>query len=105
VTAALERRRVNRHGPERHGIERVRIRPGYDASLLNLSIAGALLETPFRLLPGAGVELQVETTGRRVRIRAHVLRCAVACLRSDGISYRGAITFDEPPDLPLDPSR
>ena len=56
---------------EEHGIVSACVRPGHRARLIDVSAGGALIETTHRLLPGASVELQVETgTGSRERSRA-----------------------------------
>lgn len=90
-----ERRRARRlrHLAE-HGIVSTHVRPGHHARLVDVSAAGALIETSHRLLPGTSVELQVETGNDRTRIRGRVLRCAVARVRPTSVCYRGAIAFD-----------
>lgn len=90
-----ERRQTSRRcRPQEHGIVAARVRPGYNASIVDVSAGGALIETEYRLLPGSSVELHMETTTRRTTIRGRVLRCAVAGLRPSSVCYRGAIGFD-----------
>jgi hypothetical protein len=79
---------------EEHGIVTARIRPGHDAAVVDVSEHGVLIETPHRLLPGASVELMMETSTNKTAVRGRVLRSAVACVRPSSISYRGAIGFD-----------
>jgi hypothetical protein len=79
-----------------HGIETARVRPGYEASVLDVSISGILIETMHRLLPGTTIELQLWLADRRTSIRGHVLRSTVASLRRGPVLYRGAIAFDGP---------
>jgi hypothetical protein len=79
---------------DRHQIRSARIRPGDAAVVVNISVTGVLLETRRRLLPGAAVEVQMETDTDRTTIRGRVLRCAVSDLRAAGVAYRGAILFD-----------
>ena len=79
---------------EEHRIVSACVRPGHRARLIDVSAGGALIETSHRLLPGAPVELQVETGTDRARIRGQVLRCAVVRLRPTWVCYRGAIVFD-----------
>ena len=95
-TAVLDdRRRTPRHGHvEEHGIVSAKVRPGREASIVDVSAGGALVETQHRLLPGTSVELQFETSVARTTIRGRVLRCAVAGVRSSSVCYRGAIGFD-----------
>jgi hypothetical protein len=96
---------MNQRGPERrtarrladageHRIIATRVRPGHRAQIIDVSAGGALIETAYRLLPGASVELQVETDTRHTSIRGRVLRSAVASVRPSVVSYRGAIRFD-----------
>ena len=93
--SADDRRRTPRHGRvEDHGIVSARVRPGREASVIDVSAGGALVETKHRLLPGTAVELHLETSDRRATIRGRVLRCAIARLRSSSVCYRGAIGFD-----------
>ena len=79
-----------------HGIASVRVRPGSEAHLLNVSAGGALIETRHRLMPGTTIELQLATSDRRIAIRGRVARSVVSCLRSGRVLYRGAIVFDRP---------
>lgn len=77
-----------------HGIVSARVRPGREASLLDVSAGGALVETTYRLLPGSPIELHVATSERRASVRGGVLRCAVVGVRAAGMCYRSAIGFD-----------
>jgi hypothetical protein len=91
----VERRSAKRRsGIEEHGIVSARIRPGSDASVIDVSSGGALVETLRRLMPGTNIELQLSSSDRRTAIRGRVIRCAVACLNGPGVRYRGAIAFD-----------
>jgi hypothetical protein len=78
-----------------HRIQRVRIRPGDGASVINASSTGVLLETHRRLLPGSVVELHVESDHQRGSLRGRVMRCAVVHVGPACVSYRGAIAFDK----------
>jgi hypothetical protein len=80
--------------PHDHGIVSVRVRPGHSAVIVNASAGGALVETGLRLLPGAPVDLHIETEDRRTTWRGRVLRCAVVKLRAASIGYCAAIAFD-----------
>ena len=92
--ATPDRRRTRRFGHDDHSILSARVRPGLDVSVVDVSAGGALVESDCRLMPGAIVELQLETPGGRAAIRGRVLRCSVARLRSTSVCYRGAIGFD-----------
>jgi PilZ domain-containing protein len=88
-----ERRRAIRRRHD-HGIVLARVRAGHDVTVIDVSSGGTLVESRHRMLPGAMVELHLETTERRTSIRGRVLRCAVSRLRSSSVCYRGAIGFD-----------
>jgi hypothetical protein len=92
--AADRRCAHRRHCTDEHGIVLARVRPGYDVLIIDVSAGGALVESRHRLLPGATVELHLETPQRQIAIRGRVLRCAVSHLRSTSVCYRGAIAFD-----------
>ena len=79
---------------EEHRIVSACVRPGHRARVIDVSAGGVLIETSHRLLPGASVELEVETGTDRTGVRGHVLRCAVVRLRPTWVCYRGAIAFD-----------
>jgi hypothetical protein len=90
-----DRRHVRRHKcVEDHGVVSVRIRPGHHAAVVDLSADGVLIETSYRLRPGHGVEIHMETNSRRATVRGRVLRCAVSRVRPSSVCYRGAIGFD-----------
>jgi hypothetical protein len=100
METAMSRRSPNRRGARRldafdeHRIVSACVRPGHRVRLIDVSAGGALIETNHRLLPGASVELQVETDTARASMRGQVLRCAVVRLRPTWVCYRGAIAFD-----------
>ena len=96
MTYLTSDRRVNRRRcrVHEHGIVRARVRPGHVVTLIDVSAGGALVETEHRLLPGACVELQVESENRSAWLRGRVVRCAVVRVRPASMSYRGAIAFD-----------
>jgi PilZ domain len=90
-----DRRRTRRHHTiHDHGIVSARVRPGREASLLDVSAGGALVETTYRLLPGSRIELHVATGACRTSVRGGVLRSAVVGVRAAGMCYRSAIEFD-----------
>jgi len=93
--AKTERRQMRRRSHvEEHGITAARVRPGHVVRLIDVSAAGALVETSRRLLPGKAVELHVERGGEQTVVRGRVLRCAVVKIQPTWIYYRGAIGFD-----------
>ena len=90
-------RRASRRGPpaEHAGTDRARLRPGRAALVLNLSPGGALIETEYRLAPGARVELQIGEARQLFEVFGHVLRCHVTSLTRERVWYRGAIAFEK----------
>lgn len=91
-----DRREFPRVGDREHGILSARVRLGYRAAVVDVSAGGALIEISKRLLPGATVDLQIETASDRSTLSGRVVRCAIARLRSNSVSYRAAIAFDGP---------
>ena len=89
-----ERRAFRRAGATEHGIVSARVRLGYRVAVVDASAGGALIEISKRLLPGSTVDLQVETARGRAMVPGRVVRCAIARLRSNSVSYRAAIAFD-----------
>lgn len=75
-----------------------RIRSGYPADVLDLSIDGALIDTAQRLRPGTSVDLQIETPSYRAQVRARVVHARVSDLAPDRVRYRGGLAFDRPLD-------
>jgi hypothetical protein len=95
VAGGSDRRGTRRHFRcEDHGIVRARVRPGHEVRMVDVSAGGALIETTHRLLPGTGIELQLDAHEHRTVVRARVLRCAVVVVHASDISYRGAVCFD-----------
>lgn len=94
MTRPIDRRAARRHYEGEHCIVGVRIRPGYSARVIDVSMDGTLIETHFRLMPGSIVELHMATEHQHISIRGQVVRCSVARLRP-AVCYRGAIAFDE----------
>ena len=90
-----DRRRARRSRViSEHGVLLARVRPGHQASIIDISAHGTRIETPRRLLPGAPIELHLETACERVVVRGRVLRCSVTTVLASGIWYIGAVHFD-----------
>jgi len=88
-----ERRAEARHRTVgEHGVLTTRIVPGHQARLVDVSAAGALLDTPLRLLPGSSVHICFVTRRQRIAVRGEVVRCGVE--RLGPLVYRGAVRFD-----------
>ena len=95
------RRAIRKRRTELSWLRGLRLRPGLDVALVNLSSGGALVETPTRLRPGARTVLQLTGAAGRWTVSGLVLRSWVAAVtREHGVVYRGALVFDEAIDLP-----
>ena len=93
----IERRRTRRFRvPAEHGILKARVRPGHEASIVDVSSDGVLVETVHRLMPGSAIELRLETANQRAAVGGRVLRCSVARIMASRVWYRGAVGFDRP---------
>ncbi len=96
----IERRAASRFSTiRRPEIAIGRVRPGRPAQIVDVSAAGALIETGYRLLPGTVVELQLGDPVAVHLVRARVVRCYVARVDAQRIRYRGGLSFQE--RLPL----
>jgi hypothetical protein len=89
-----ERRAHARRRAVEHGIVLARVRPGHAVALVDISAAGALIETNRRLLPDTFVEMYVETRSQSFTVRGRISRCAVINVRPAIVCYRAAIQFD-----------
>ena len=95
MSGATDRRRRARFRDQGlHGVISARVRPGHAVDIVDVSAAGALVETEKRLLPGAPIELQLTTEAGTTPMRGRVVRCSVARLRPSSVLYRGGISFD-----------
>jgi hypothetical protein len=83
-----------RYAAEEHGIVSVRVRPGIQARLLDVSASGALLETTQRLLPGRHVHVQLACPSLATTVRSRVIRCHVHRITAECIRYRCGVRFD-----------
>jgi len=92
MTGGRERRRYSR--VEGSGM-RVRARPGHVLVVIDISSCGALVEAPRALRPGAHLEVQLESSTPAATLRARVVRCEVAALGADAVTYRAGLAFSE----------
>jgi hypothetical protein len=95
-----DRRSDPRYGWSPDEITRATLRPGCRVHVVDLSAGGALVQGERPLRPGAHVHFQIVTRLRRFALSARVLRCEVWMLDSShGVTYRGALQFEERCDL------
>jgi hypothetical protein len=91
-----ERRAHERAEAEWARTARATLRPGHPILIVNISRGGALVDGSRQMRPGTRVLLQIVTPQASVGLSAYVLRCGVRSLcPHEGITYRGALRFDE----------
>lgn len=80
------------------GITGVRLHPpGSEATLVNISTSGVLVESPLKLRVGAELKVQFEGGFTPPYVDGRVVRCEVAVMQRDGLlRYHIAIEFDAP---------
>ena len=79
----------------------LRLSPGGEASLENISWSGLMARCPKRLASGVPVTINVAGTFTPNVIKGRVARCEVGGIGKDGaINYKIGISFDEPVSLP-----
>jgi hypothetical protein len=97
-TAIRERRAADRLTVPALGTRaRVTVYPGIDASVVNLSYAGALCESQTKLAPHMPVSLRIELGDHReIQVDGMVLRCSPYTMSPQQVLYRSAIRFFRP---------
>ena len=78
-----------------HGIVGARITPGKRIRIVNASASGALVESMHRLMPGADVDVHLESRHGHAHLRGRLVRCYIARLDSRCVCYRAAIAFEQ----------
>ena len=102
----IDRRRSGRRAPlVEEPLSRVRLRAGRELQVVDVSVAGALLEGTARLLPGTHVDVHMVTRDGRVLVRSRVVRAYVSRLEPGAIHYRGAVAFESAVDTAPAPLR
>ncbi len=71
-----------------------RLRAGREIAIVDVSDAGALVESAARLLPGTHVEVHVVTREGRTLVRSRVTRAWVHVVTADTLRYRAALAFE-----------
>ena len=71
-----------------------RLRAGRELTVVDVSDAGALVESTARLLPGTHVEVHVVTREGRTLVRSRVTRASVHVVTADTLRYRAALAFE-----------
>ena len=95
------RRAIRRKRAELSWLWGLRLWPGLDVALVNLSAGGALVETPTCLRPGTRTVLRLTGVAGSWTVSGSVSRSWVATIGPEhGVVYRGALVFDKALDLP-----
>jgi hypothetical protein len=66
------------------------------ASIIDLSVGGALIEVDVPVHPGQATQFELCGDGMRTLVSGHVIRTEVSALHVDAIRYRSACAFSEP---------
>jgi len=72
----------------------IHTRWGIDASVVNVSRSGVLIESPSRLAPESSIELHLRGPGTTLDVPARVIRSEVSATDVRGVKYRSAAIFD-----------
>ena len=96
-----ERRRHQRRRPVKLGMS-AHFTQGLDASVVNVSAGGILVESRQRLSPGAVVVMELFAQDCGTTVRGQVLRSVVSRLLSTRVWYRVAVQFDSLLAQPFD---
>jgi hypothetical protein len=82
----------------------VRVRPGRDVVVVNLSAGGLLVEGVWRFRPGGSVDLHIAFDAHPIEARGRVLRCFVCGIDGrEGVRYRAAIVLAAPIEVARPP--
>jgi hypothetical protein len=77
-------------------LERMRLAGGACASVIDLSVHGALFDVAVRLHPGDTTKFELIAADDRAVVTGRVVRSEISSFGPDGIRYRGACRFDRP---------
>lgn len=94
----LRRRVVSADWPDEI---RGRVRPGHPVRVIDLSVAGVLIETSRRLPPGCTAEIQLEMFSERHATKAAIVRSYVSRVMPDALLFGTALAFDRPIPWPF----
>ena len=83
-------------------IRSARLSVGQKVSIVDLSVGGALVDSPTALRPDSLLTLQIDGRGFEKSIPFRVLRCQIGALQPGHTIYRGACEFTTLIQLPVD---
>lgn len=85
------------------GITGMRLSPGDNVRLLNISASGVLVEGKTRFVPGTRVSVIFEGPSAPKTVKGKVVRCQVSSIGGGGsLQYQSAIAFEAKIELPVD---
>ncbi len=89
-----ERRRARRWAPAAGGpLSWVRLRTGRELIVIDIGVAGVLVEGGARMLPGSWLEVHLATTDGRLLVKGRVVRSHVWRVEPNRIWYRSGLAF------------
>lgn len=92
----IERRSDRRCTAAALRVVQATMRPGRDVSVVDLSAAGAQIETERQLRPGSRIHIRFVLESCSVAVVAQVVRCCVCALHPEhGATYQGGLRFEE----------
>jgi hypothetical protein len=104
-TSRRERRVHSRHrAPKLEWLLSARL-AGHAVSIVDLSVGGALLDSPVALRPDALLALDITGRGFNTSIPFRVVRCQIGALLPERTVYRGACEFTQRIELPFEHPR
>ena len=78
----------------------IRLSPGDDAILVNVSASGILVESATRYAPGVTLTIHFDGTLPTRQIKGRVVRCQVSAITRHGaLQYQTGLTFERPLEL------
>ncbi len=78
-----------------------RLSAGQKVSVVDLSVGGALLDSPVQLRPDSILTLEIDGRGLYKVVPFRVLRCQIGALEAGRTIYRGACEFTSQIELPI----
>ena len=87
------RREPRRQTVADHGVVAIRIRPGIEARLLDVSAGGAHVQTTRRLPPGCLIHVQLAFPTCITTVRGRIVRTAVCSVSAALVTYRCGVRF------------
>jgi hypothetical protein len=92
----IDRRKAQRlHPSALPSLKSVRLVPGSEIRLINVSSGGALLESDNRILPGANICIRLVAEDVLYFLRGRVLQSRASSIRGSALTYECRVAFDE----------